>query len=84
MDIYYSSDFQCPMSGVPVVLVYNEETGVIAAEINDFAYPLDKEMNEFYDEELVEITEEWCHDFYEIAEDLDEANEIAEKYDCWF
>ena len=84
MYIRSSSDFQCPMSGVPVVLVYDEETGVITAEINTFAYPLDKEENEFYDEELIEITEEWCRDFYAIAEDLDEANEIAEKYDCWF
>lgn len=62
------------MSGVPVVLVYNEDTGVITAEINTFAYPLEKEMNEFYDEDLIEVTEEWCHNFYE----------IAEKYDCWF
>lgn len=38
-----------------------------------------KEMNEFYDEELIEITEEWCRDSYAIAEDLDEANEIAEN-----
>lgn len=36
-------------------------------------------MNEFYDEELIEITEEWCRDSYAIAEDLDEANEIAEN-----
>lgn len=84
MDIYYSSDFQCPMSGVPVILAYNEDTTIISAEIHTFAYPLDKENNEFYDEELVEATEEWCHNFYETAEDLDEANEIADKYDYWF
>lgn len=84
MYIRYSSDFQCPMSGVPVVLVYDEEYGMITAEICTFVYPLDKEENEFYDEEAIEATEEWCHDFHKIAEDLDEANEIAEKYDCWF
>ena len=84
MYIRSSSDFQCPMSGVPVVLVYNEETGVITAEICEFAYPLDKEQNAFYGEEAIEVTEEWCRDFRKVVEDLDEANEIAEEYDCWF
>lgn len=84
MYIRSSSDFQCPMSGVPVVLVYNEETDVITAEICEFAYPLDKEQNEFYDEEAIEVTEEWCRDFRKVVEDFDEANEIAEEYDCWF
>ena len=84
MDVRYSSDFQCPMSGIPVVLIYDEDTGVITAEICEFVYPLDKEENEFYDEELIEITEEWCRDFRKVVEDFDEANEIAEEYDCWF
>lgn len=47
-------------------------------------YPLNKEQNEFYDEDIVVTTEEWCRDFRKIVDDLDEANEIAEKYDCWF
>lgn len=82
--IDYSSDFQCPISGIPVVLVYDEAAEVITAEIWTLLYPLNKEENEFYDEEAIEATEEWCRDFYEIARDLDEANEIADKYDCWF
>lgn len=84
MYIRSSSDFQCPMSGVPVVLIYDEETGVITAEICEFVYPLDKEQNKFYDEEIIEVTEEWCRDFRKVVEDFDEANEIAEEYDCWF
>lgn len=84
MDVYYSSNFQCPMSGIPVVLVYDEETGVITAEICEFIYPLDKEDNEFYDEESIEITEVWCRDFRKVVEDFNEANEISEEYDCWF
>lgn len=47
-------------------------------------YTLNKEENEFYDEDIVVTTEEWCRDFRKIVDDLDEANEIAEKYDCWF
>lgn len=83
-DIYYSSDFQCPISGIPVILLYDEEFGAITAEICTFVYPLDPEENEFYNEDCVRETEDWCKHFYKHAEDIDEANEIAEKYDCWF
>lgn len=82
--IYHSSDFQCPASGVPIWLIYNEDTGMITAEICEFVFPLVPEENEFYDEKIIKETKDWCNYFYEYAEDFDKANEIAEKYDCWF
>lgn len=82
--IYHSSDFQCPVSGVPIWLIYNEDTGMITAEICEFVCPLVPEENEFYDEKIIKETKDWCNYFYEYAEDFDKANEIAEKYDCWF
>lgn len=79
--IYISSDFQCPMTGVPVRLIYNEETGFITADICSFFWYKEQE---FWDEELDIETEDWCKRFREYAEDIDAANEIAERYDCWF
>ena len=79
--VYTSSDFQCPATGVPVCLVYNKETGFITAEICSMVW---YEESEFWDEELDKETEDWCNRFREYAEDIDKANEIAEKYDCWF
>ena len=55
---YTSSDFQCPVTGVPVVLIWNEDTYEVAAK--------------------------WCQRFCGFAASLEEANDIAEKYDCWF
>lgn len=51
---FTSSDFQCPVTGIPVVLVWNEDTY------------------------------KWCERFCGYAVSIEEANEIAEKYDCWF
>lgn len=82
--IDYSSDFQCPDSGIPVQLVYNENRLIITAQICTSVYPLDKEDNEFYDETAVQITQDWCKSFYAYANSLDMANDIAEQYDCWF
>lgn len=81
MYIYYSSDFQCPDTGVPVHFLWDSELCAITAEIADRLY---SEDDEFYNAEIAKETEEWCRRFYKYAEDLDEANDIAEKYDCWF
>lgn len=82
--IYHSSDFQCPDSGIPVQLVYNEDRRIITAQICTSVYPLDKEDNEFYDEDWIKVTKNWCKRFRTYAKDLNEANNIAEQYDCWF
>lgn len=79
--IYHSADFQCPDTGIPVWLAWNEDTGVITAEICELVIDLlEYEM----DDETRKDTEDWCKHFREYAEDLDEANDIAEKYDTWF
>ena len=83
-NVYCSSDFQCPDSGIPVQLVYDEEHHIITAQICTFVYPLNKEDNEFYDEDLTKATKDWCKRFRKYVKDLNEANDIAEKYDCWF
>lgn len=64
--IYVSADFQCPVTGVPVILIWKEDN------------PLDS------NEDLEKETNKWCQRFYGYATSFEEANEIAEKYDCWF
>ena len=81
MDIYYSSDFQCPDTGVPVILVYDVEHDAITAEICE---ALEFYYKEFVDDDILMDTKKWCSNFYKHAENIGEANEIAEKYDCWF
>lgn len=79
--IYYSSDFQCPISGVPVRLLYDEEYCSITAEICD---DMEDQYINFVDLETISDTHQWCKEFYKYAETIEEANEIAERYDCWF
>lgn len=79
---YYSTDFQCPETGIPVALVYNDESCRVTAEICEALR--DSWISLVKDKELEEETEKWCKHFCAIAYDLDEANEMAEKYDCWF
>ena len=81
MDLYYSADFQCPWTGVPVQLVWDLNTGVISAQIHRYLY---YEDDEFYSEEIAKETEEWCKSFRRYADNIDEANDIAEEYECWF
>ena len=80
-DKYYSTNFQCPDTGVPVYLIYNETRGAIFAEVDSFSW---SEEDEFFDEELDKETKEWCYRFHEWATTKEVANDIAEKYDCWF
>lgn len=86
MAIETSSDFQCPDTGVPVVLIWNPYTGDITAEICDFVWEIWKEESDNPDvcEELKEETKEWCNKFYKYARNEYDAQDIAEKYDCWF
>lgn len=81
MDIYYSSDFQCPDTGVPVMLVYDSEYDAITAEICE---ALEHQYRDFVNDDILMDTEKWCCKFYKHAESFEEANKIAEKYDCWF
>ena len=79
--IYRSSDFQCPITGVPVLLVFDEQTYTITAEICTLIWGIE---HEFYDFDLTEETQKWCSKFHMYAANLDEANKIAESFDCWF
>lgn len=82
---FISSDFQCPVTGIPVVLVWNEETYVITAKICSFIWEAWKENNpQNSDEEVEKETNKWCERFCGYAASIEEANKIAEKYDCWF
>lgn len=82
---YTSSDFQCPVTGVPVVLIWNEDTYDITAEICDFVWEIWKENNPQNNYEDIEMeTNKWCQRLYGYATSFEEANGIAEKYDCWF
>ena len=82
MYIYYSSDFQCPDTGVPVQLLWDPtEDGVMLAQISD-SIDMDDEL---HSKEILRKTQDWCDRLsLPFADDLDEANDIAEKYDCWF
>lgn len=83
--IYVSADFQCPVTGVPVILIWNEDTCVVTAKICDFVWTTWKEDNPLdSNEDLEKETNKWCHRFYGYATSFEEANDIAEKYDCWF
>ena len=42
---FTSSDFQCPVTGIPVVLVWNEDTYVVTAKICSFIWETWKENN---------------------------------------
>ena len=82
---YTSSDFQCPVTGVPVVLIWNEDTYEVTPEICDFVWDIWKDnCPQDSNEELEKETNEWCQRFCGFATSLEEANDIAEKYDCWF
>lgn len=82
---FTSSDFQCPVTGIPVVLVWNEDTYVVTAKICSFIWETWKESNpQSSDEEVEKETNKWCERFCGYAVSIEEANKIAEKYDCWF
>lgn len=82
---YTSSDFQCPVTGGPVVLIWNEDTYEVTAEICDFVWDNWKDnCPQDSNEELEKETNKWCQRFGGFAASLEEANDIAEKYDCWF
>ena len=82
--LYYSADFQCPMTGVPVQLVWNPETGDITAQICSLWDLWSEHMSVVEQVVLEQETKEWCKGFKVYATDFDKANEIAEEYDCWF
>lgn len=82
--IYYSSDFQCPDTGIPVTLIYDDNACLVTAKICTLLYSLDKNDNPFFNERLTDETQEWCDKIHIYVYDFDEANDIAEKYDCWF
>lgn len=83
--IFTSSDFQCPVTGIPVVLLWNEDTYVVIAEICSFVWEMWKDNNPQYcDKEAENETNKWCERFIGYATSIEEANDIAEKYDCWF
>ena len=82
---FTSSDFQCPVTGIPVVLVWNEDTYVVTAQICSFIWETWKENNpQNSDKEVEKETNKWCERFCGYAISIEEANKIAEKYDCWF
>lgn len=82
---FTSSDFQCPVTGIPVVLVWNEDTYVVTAKICSFVWETWKESNpQNSDKEVEKETNKWCERFCGYAVSIEEANNIAEKYDCWF
>lgn len=81
--IYHSSDFQCPASGVPIWLIYNEDTGMITAEICEFVYPLVPEENEFYDEKSLRKQKIGVIISMNMQKILTRQMKL-QKYDCWF
>lgn len=82
---FTSSDFQCPVTGIPVVLVWNEDTYDVTAKICSFIWETWKKNNpQNSDKEVEKETNRWCERFCGYAVSIEEANEIAEKYDCWF
>ena len=82
---FTSSDFQCPVTGIPVVLVWNEDTYDVTAKIYSFIWETWKDNNPHNnDKEVEKETNKWCERFCGYAVSIEEANEIAEKYDCWF
>lgn len=82
---FTSSDFQCPVTGIPVVLAWNEDTYAVTAKICSFIWETWKENNpKNSDKEVEKETNKWCERFCGYAASIEEANEIAEKYDCWF
>ena len=82
---FTSSDFQCPVTGIPVVLVWNEDTYDVTAKICSFIWETWKKNNPNNNyKEVEKETNKWCKRFCGYAVSIEEANEIAEKYDCWF
>ena len=82
-----SSDFQCPDTGVPVVLVWNTHTREMTAKICWFTWNLWKEdssadLNTC--KELEKETIKWCNKFHEYARNEWTAQYIAGTYDCYF
>ena len=84
MDIYYSSDFQCPDTGIPVILVYDAEYQCVTADIDWSQRHAWEELAIDNIEEILSDTNNWCKKICKNVESLDEANDIADKYDCWF
>lgn len=83
--IYTSADFQCPVTGVPVVLLWDEDTCFVTAKICDFVWDMWKNDNPQNDyENLEKETNKWCQQFFGSAASFEEVNDIAEKYNCWF
>lgn len=84
---YTSSDFQCPDTGFGVRLVFNEDNEEITAEICDVGIWLNEKdrLEKVGNTEILIDTEDWCKRFgNKYCESFDQANEIAEKYECWF
>ena len=42
---FTSSDFQCPVTGIPVVLIWNEDTYDVTAKIYSFIWETWKDNN---------------------------------------
>ena len=82
---FTSSDFQCPVTGIPVVLIWNEDTYAVTAKICSFLWETWKQNNPNNNyKEVEKETNKWYERFCGYAVSIEEANEIAEKYDCWF
>lgn len=82
---FTSSDFQCPVTGIPVVLVWNEDIYDVTAKICSFIWETWKKNNPNNNyKEVEKETNKWCERFRGYAVSIEEANEIAGKYDCWF
>ena len=80
-----SLPFCAAFTGIPFVLVWNEDTYVVTAKICSFIWETWKENNpQNSDKEVEKETNKWCERFHGYAASIEEANDIAEKYDCWF
>lgn len=78
---FYSGDFQCPDTGWGVYLIFDEEKGIIKADVCNTGIWDTEEC----DPETLEDTQSWCKKFgQKPCDTLEEAREIAEKYDTFF
>lgn len=58
---FTSSDFQCPVTGIPVVLVWNEDTYDVTAKICSFIWETWKKNNPNNNyKEVEKETNKWC------------------------
>lgn len=77
---FTSSDFQCPVTGIPVVLVWNEDTYVVTAKICSFIWEIWKENNpQNSDKEVEKETNKWCERFCGYAASIEEANKLQKS-----